>query len=393
MTKPAILGGDPAFPDRLALMRPQVPSPQELAPALEEIHTTGKISNFGPYALRLEEALAARLRVKHCLTLSNLSTGLMYMPRAAGLLEGEVIVPSFTFMATAHSMWLGGLSPVFADIDPDTLTLDPVSVEAAIGPHTVAVCAVHIYGTPCDIEGLQELCRRRGLVLLFDSAHGLGSTYKGRPLGGFGTAEGYSTSSTKIFSTLGEGGFLCTDDDGFAENVRLARNWGNGGDYDPQFASLGAKMPEIAAAAGLIEIQRLDGYLESRRKSAAILKERLGAVAGIRLPVIPEGCESGHKDFPVLVDPDSFGLDSFSLAEALDAEGIETRKYFHPCLHVSAAYRGRKESRRVPLEVSERAAEQVLCLPFFNFMAEDTLHRMCDAIQSVQSHARQIQES
>lgn len=341
------------------------------------------MSNFGPFSRQFEEILAARLKVKHCLALSNLSTGLMFMPGAAGLTEGEVIIPSFTFLATAHSMKLAGLTPVFADIDPETLTLDPQSVDAAVGPDTVAVCGVHVYGTPCDIEGLQEVCDRHGLVLFFDSAHGLGSFHQGRPLGGFGLAEGFSTSVTKPLTTLGEGGFLCTNDDDFAEHVRLARNWGHDGDYNSKFASIVSKMPEISAAAGLIELERLDGYIANRRAYAAQLIDLLGQIPGITFPKLRHGDESSWKDFSILVDQSIFGLSRNQLQNALAAEGVESRKYFAPCIHQTDAYKGAHGSTGVSLKNSEDAADRVLCLPLHNHMEDGVLNQLYKVVKCI----------
>jgi dTDP-4-amino-4,6-dideoxygalactose transaminase len=387
---PAILGGAPAFPGGLKLMRPYVPPLEEMQPFLSQIRETGVVSNFGPFARRFETALAERLQVRHCLTLANLSSGLMYMPVAARLEGGEVIMPSFTFMATAHSMKLGGLTPVFVDIDPETLTLDPRSVEAAITPRSVAVIGVHTYGTPCDINALEEICSRHRLTLFFDSAHGLGSSYAGKPLGGFGLAEGFSTSATKVLTTMGEGGFICTDDDQFADRVRMARNWGHNGDYNARFASIVSKMPEFAAAAGLLELARLDVYLQNRRTYVARLKELLVAVEGIRFPIVRAGDESGFKDLAILISSEQFGMDRDTLVTALTSEGIETRRYFHPVLHKMDAYMACDGSKRVPLPNTQKASREVICLPLHNEMDDSILVRLADAIARIKNNAHAI---
>ncbi len=387
---PAILGGDPVFQGGLKLMKPYVPSAEEIQPFLSQIRETGLVSNFGPYARRFEAALAERLQVRHCFTLANLSTGLMYMPVAAGLESGEVIMPSFTFMATAHSMKLGGLTPVFADIDPETLTLDPRSVEAAITARTVAVIGVHTYGTPCDIDALEAICKRHSLALFFDSAHGLGSSHAGKPLGGFGLAEGFSTSVTKVLTTMGEGGFICTDDDRFADRVRMARNWGHNGDYNARFASIVSKMPEFAAASGLLELERLDGYLQNRRTYVARLKELLVAVEGIRFPIVRAGDESGFKDLAILISSEQFGMDRDTLVTALTAEGIETRRYFHPALHEMDAYMAFDGSQRVPLPNTQKASLEVICLPLHNEMDDSLLVRLAEAISRIKNYGGTI---
>ncbi len=387
--RPAVLGQAPAFDDLLRLIRPPIPGAEALDPYLAEIRESGIVSNFGPLSRRFEEALAARLEVDHCLALSNLSTGLMYMPVAAGLEGGEVIMPSMTFAATAHSMLLGGLRPIFADIDEVTLTLDPQSVARAIGPGTVAVCGVHTYGTPCDVVGLENLCRGRGLKLFFDSAHGLGSKVKGVPVGRFGRAEGFSTSATKVITTLGEGGFITTNDAAFAERIRLARNWGHGGDYNPAFPSIVAKLPEIAAAAGLILLEDLDAWVAARQARVREASDLLAAVPGIRLPQVRPGDASGHKDFTIIVEADNFGLSRDQLASCLAAENIETRTYYAPPLHLMRPYR--KVERRVSLQVTERLVDQVVTLPLHNDMEPAVMARICEVIGDIQAHASQIE--
>ncbi|HAA93595.1 MAG TPA: DegT/DnrJ/EryC1/StrS family aminotransferase, partial [Rhodospirillaceae bacterium] len=364
------------------------PSAEELAPFLGEMEESGYLSNFGPIAERYEAELAKQLEVKHCLALSNLSTGLMYMPTAAGLDGGEVIIPSFTFPATAHSMQLGGLTPVFADIDPATLCIDPASVEAAITEHTVAVCGVHIYGTPCDIETLESICAKHRLALFFDSAHALGSHYKGKPVGCGGIAEGFSTSVTKIFTTLGEGGFLATDDDDFAENIRMARNWGHPGDYNARFASIVSKLPEISAAAGLLALPRLGEFVARRNELVHLAKSALSAIPGISFPILPEDCRSGFKDFAMIVNSAEFGLDRDGLANALKSENIETRPYYDPPVHTMDAYKGL--NHRVPLKVTEKVAKQVLCLPLYNQMHDDDMQLLCETIAAIHHHAPSI---
>ena len=388
MTTTAILGAAPAFPEGLPLMRPRVPELQELEPILTTMRESGYMSNFGPISKQFEAAIANRLEVRHCLALSNLSTGLMYMPQAAGIAGGEVIVPSFTFVATVHSMVLAGLTPVFADIDPHNYCLDPASVAAAIGPNTVAVCGVHIYGTPCDVDGLKALCDQRGLKLFFDSAHGLGSHYQGKPLGGFGDAEGFSTSVTKVFTTLGEGGFITTNDDNVAENIRRARNWGHPGDYNSTFPSIVSKLPEIAAGVGLLELDKLDAYVASRQALVAHAGKALNDIPGVSLPIIREGDDSGHKDFAIFIEPEAFGLTRDQVAECLNLEGIQSRAYYAPTSHQMAAYK--EIPIRVPLTVTERAAHQALCLPLFNDMSFDVMDRLCGIIGDIQTSAPKI---
>ena len=235
-------GSGPVFPAGLPLARPGVADPARVAADVEAILRSGVLTD-GPYVRRLEEETAAYLGVRHCIAVASCTTGLMLVLRASEL-SGDVIVPSFTFAATVHAVDWNGLRPSFADIDPGPLTLSPSSVEQAIGVHTSAILATHIYGTPCDVEGLREVAERNGLRLFFDAAHAFGSTHGGTKVGGFGDAEVFSFSPTKVV-VAAEGGLIATNDDLLAERCRIGRNYGNPGDYDCRVR--GSERPDVRA--------------------------------------------------------------------------------------------------------------------------------------------------
>ena len=372
-------------PLNLPLFRPTIPSFEDLRPFYERIADNGYQSNFGPISREFEDAVASLLEVDHVLALSNLSTGLMYMPRAAGLTEGEVICPSFSFLATAHSMILGGLQPVFADIDPETLTLCPDSVEAAITEDTVAVLGMHTYGNPCDVAALKAVCDKHGLVLFFDSAHGLGARVGGRRVGSFGLAEGFSTSVTKVFSTLGEGGFIATNDAGFAQNIRYMRNWGHLGDYNARMPSIVSKLPELSAGAGLLELQNLDDYSAKRQALVGCAKQMLEPLSGLRFPLVRSGNVCGYKDLTVIVGED-FPVTRDELSDFLAICGVQTRKYFAPAIHETDAYSHLE--LRVPLPNTIAASDSVISLPLFNQMTMQQMESVCGLISSIAANPR-----
>ncbi len=255
--------GTIAFPDGLPLARPRVADPARVAADVEAILRSGVLTN-GPYVRRFEEETSAYLGVRHCVAVSSCTAGLMLVLRAAGL-SGDVIVPSFTFAATAHAVQWNGLRPVFADVDPRTLTLAPASVERAVGMHTSAILATHIYGTPCDVEGLRAVARENGLRLFFDAAHAFGSEHGGTKVGGFGDAEVFSLSPTKVV-VAAEGGLIATNDDLLAERCRIGRDYGNPGDYDCAFVGLNARMSELHAATALASLSDLDERLAERNR-------------------------------------------------------------------------------------------------------------------------------
>ena len=377
--RPAIAGGHPAFPGGLPLARPRLASPNAVARHVESILAGGVLTN-GPFVRQLEDRAAAYLGVRHCVAVASCTQGLMLILRAAEL-TGEVVMPSFTFAASAHAVDWNGLEPVFTDIEPRSLTLDPKSVVRAIGLRTAAILATHVYGTPCDVEALTRIAREHGLRLFFDAAHAFGSSRRGRMIGGFGDAEVFSLSPTKPLIAA-EGGIIATDDDLLAERCRIGRDYGNPGDYDCRFVGLNARMSELHAATALVSFDDLEERLAARRSLAAAYHEAFAEISGITAPDVPGEDRSTYKDLAILVDPDLFGLSADDLADALSAEGIETRRYYQPPVHRMRAYEGRGR-RAGDLPVTAWAAEGALCLPLWEGMTEAQVKRVSDAVRRI----------
>ena len=298
-----------------------------MARDVEAIVRSGLLTN-GPFVRRLEVRAAAYLGVRHCVAVACCTAGLMLVLRVAEL-TGEVIVPSFTFAATAHAVDWNGLRPVFADVDPDTLTLAPASVERGIGLRTSAILATHVYGTPCDVEGLAALAEEHGLRLFFDAAHAFGSRHRGRMVGGFGDAEVFSLSPTKVL-VAAEGGIIATDDDLLAERCRIGRDYGNPGDYDCRFIGLNARMSELHAAVALASFEDLEERLRERTRLADAYRSALGSVPGVSFPIVPDGDRSTYKDLTVLIDPESFGGSSLGGRRGAQGRGDRLEALLRP---------------------------------------------------------------
>jgi len=311
---------------------------------------------------------------------SSCTAGLMLVLRASEL-SGDVVVPSFTFAATAHAVRWNGLRPVFADVDARTLTLSPAAVERAIGMHTSAILATHVYGTPCDVEGLHRVAARNGLRLLFDAAHAFGSTRRGIRVGGFGDAEVFSLSPTKVV-VAAEGGLIATNDDLLAERCRIGRDYGNPGDYDCRFVGLNARMSELHAATALASLEDLDERLDERRRLAAAYTSALANIPGIRIPEVHSGDLSTYKDFTILIDPDEFGVGAAAVAGLLREEGIETRRYYSPPVHEMVAYRTSADAVD-GLPVTRLAAQRALTLPLWVGMTDAQVTGVAEAIVRV----------
>ena len=375
--------GSPVFPQGLPLARPRVPDPEAVSNDIRSILESGVLTN-GPFVRRFEEQAAGYLGVRHCVATGSCTAGLMLLLRAADL-TGDVIVPSFTFAATAHAVVWNGLRPVFADIDPETLTLDPASVERSIGIHTAAILATHVYGTPCDVERLAAVAKAASIRLFFDAAHALGSRHFGTPVGGFGDAEVFSLSPTKVV-VAAEGGLIATDDDLLAERCRIGRDYGHPGDYDCRFIGLNGRMSELHAAVALASFEHLDRTIEARTDLAARYREALSGLPGISFPVVPEADVSTFKDFTVFVDEATFGKDADSLGKVLDASGIQTKRYYAPPVHRMTAYRGIGGSGQLP--ATDRASSRALTLPFWLGMTDEHLFGVAGAIEGAAAAPR-----
>lgn len=386
--KPAILGAKPAFDEMLAFVRPTLPPLEgELLEAFKETFETGMLTK-GRYLRAFEERTAEYLGVKHAVGVSSCTLGLLLTYQGLGL-KGEVIVPSFTFMATVHPLTYLQIKPVFADIDAETWNIDPDHVENLITDRTSAIVAVHNFGNPAAIDELEDLARRHNLRLIFDAAHGYGASYRGRPVGSFGDAEVFSSSPTKLLVTA-EGGIVATDNDKLAEHVRKGREYGNPGDYSSDFPGLNARMPEFNALMGIKSLEMLEGNAENRNRLVGAFREGLDELPGITLQKIHPEDRCSYKDFSITIEADAFGLTRDQVANALKAENIDTRHYHDPAVHTHKPYAGMEQA---DLPVTERVAGQSLSLPIWSHMTLDTVERICAAMVRLHAHADEVRKA
>ena len=384
MTLPAVLGGPPAFPDRLRFARPLTPPLDDIVERLRPSYESGLLTN-GPLLRELEQRLADRLDVAHVVGVASCTTGLMLTLQATGV-RAPVVLPSFTFSATAHAAAWNGLTPVFAECDPWTLQLDPVDAESRLAASGAGmIIATHVFGAPAPVQALTELANRRRVPLVFDAAHGLGTMYAGRPVGGFGVAEVFSMSPTKLV-IAGEGGVVATNDTALAESVRMGRDYGNRGDYNTAFPGLNARLSEFHAATALVSLDHLDDHVATRGSLAERYTKGLVDVAGIRMPTVAADDVANYKDFTVMFD-EAFGLDRDTVAIALEAEGIETRRYFWPPVHRHQAY---AHLPKTDLPVTDSVAGSVLSLPMFGDLQEDEVDRVVEALRLIHGNAEAI---
>jgi dTDP-4-amino-4,6-dideoxygalactose transaminase len=314
----------------------------------------------------------------------------MLVLKALGV-KGEVILPSFTFFATGHAVLWNGLEPVFGDCDQETWTIDPVDVEARITERTEAILAVHLYGNPARIDELQRIATRHGLKLIFDAAHAFGSSYRGSPVGGFGDAEVFSLSPTKLL-VAGEGGLVCTNDSTLARLMRAARNYGDAGSYDPELLGLSARMTEFNAAMALAGLSLVDYKVKRHNEIAKQYTDFLAGTPGIRFQQVEKDDCCAYKDFSVLVSQADFGMSRDAVGEALLNEGIPTKKYFYPPLHRQRLFRAIGAGSHVMLPNTERVSEDVLSLPIYESLPSEAVERTALAIRRLAGAHRERQE-
>jgi len=380
---PAILGARPTFDQIRNIVRPVLPALSTFEADFRAALTSGQVTNNSRFVVEFEQRLAAYLGVPHALAFCNGEAALTIMLNVDGL-EGEIIVPSYTFSGTVHAAIWNNLTPVFADIDRRTFTLDPASVEARIGPRTAAILAAPVYGNACDNDALQAIADRHRLPLYYDSASGFGCTYRGRRLGGFGRAEIFSFHATKTFATM-EGGALTTRDAAFAEKVRQLRSFGQAGLVDCATAGINGKMMEVAALVGMRSLDTFDEVIAHRGAIGAEYVKRLSAIPGVAVQHVPEGNLSTRLYMAMVIDREAFGLDADQLVEALRPENIVGRRFLDPPVHKMSYYRGRFGD--VSLPVTEAVASNAVALPLYSDMSMEEVTGIADAVQRLQAEA------
>lgn len=374
----AVLGGAPAFAEPLHVGRPNVGDRAAFAARLDEMFDRHWLTNDGVCVRELESRIANFLGVRHCMLVCNGTVALQVMAAACGM-TGEVIMPSFTFIATAHALAWQGVKPVFCDVDPATHNIDPAKVESLITDATTGILGVHVWGRACDVDALDAIARRRGLVLAFDAAHAFACSHQGRMIGGFGSAETFSFHATKFFNSF-EGGAITTNDDAVAERCRLMRNFGFSGLDHVVSLGLNGKMSEASAAMGLTNLDSLSSFIEVNARNYAWYREGLGDIPGLQLADYRAGERSNFQYVVVEVDPVVAGLTRDDLSEVLHAENVLARRYFYPGCHCMAPYEAEYCGRGL-LPATEQLTKRTLSLPTGTSVDEDDIRTVSALIR------------
>ncbi|MDQ3803237.1 MAG: aminotransferase class I/II-fold pyridoxal phosphate-dependent enzyme [Acidobacteriota bacterium] len=386
----AVFGGSPAFTEALHVGRPNIGDRKKFEARVGDILDRRWLTNGGRYVQEFEQRIADLAGVEHCVAMCNATVALEIATRALGM-RGEVIVPSFTFIATAHALQWQEITPVFCDVDPRTHTLDPGRVERMITPRTTGIIGVHLWGHTCDVDALSEIAARRGLRLLFDSAHAFGCSYRGRMIGGFGDAEVFSFHATKFINSL-EGGAVVTNDAELARKMRLMKNFGFTYYDHVEYIGTNGKMNEMSAAMGLTNMESMDDFIAVNRRNYEQYRRELEGLPGIRCLAYDEAERCNYQYVILEVDEAGAGLSRDELQQVLWAENVLARRYFYPGCHRVEPYRSYFPHAGLLLPETEKLTRRVLALPTGTAVGPAEVGAVCRIITFALAHGGRVRE-
>lgn len=358
---------------------PFLPPLEEFLPLLEQIWESKRLTNNGPFHQQLEERLCEHLGVDHIALFANGTLALVTALQALRI-AGEVITTPYSFVATSHSLLWNGITPVFVDIDPDTLNLDPTKIEAAITPQTTAILPVHCYGNPCDVDAIQEIADNYNLKVIYDAAHAFGVQCHCGSVLKHGDLSVLSFHATKVFNTF-EGGAIICPDAKTKQHIDHLKNFGFVGETTVVASGINGKMHEFSAALGLLQLEHVEAALRRRQEIDTIYRKQLADIPGITCPRRAGQQVDNFAYFPILVHPE-YPLDRDALYAKLKEHGIHGRRYFYPLISQFPMYRGLPSARSDNLPVATEIAGRVICLPIFPNLCEADIDRICGILRS-----------
>jgi dTDP-4-amino-4,6-dideoxygalactose transaminase len=386
----AIFGASSLFSENLHVGRPNIGNREGLLTRINDMLDRRWLTNNGPFVVELEQKLAAFLNVRHCIAMCNATVALEITARALGL-RGEVIVPSFTFVATAHALQWQEITPVFCDVDPLTHNIDPSKIENLITPRTTGILGVHVWGRVCDVKALQDIANKHNLQLMFDAAHAFACAHAGKMIGGFGNAEVFSFHATKFFNSF-EGGAVTTNDDALAKKIRDMRNFGFAGVDNVIDVGTNGKMSEVCAAMGLTSLESLNEFIEINRRNYNTYLHALKDLPGLRMVEYDPQEKNNYQYIVIEVDEHISGISRDLLVKILHAENILARRYFYPGVHQMEPYHSYFPNAGLLLTETEILTQKVLQLPTGTAVKENDVHAICQLIRFSIENARLITE-
>ncbi|MCG6135002.1 MAG: aminotransferase class I/II-fold pyridoxal phosphate-dependent enzyme [Nostoc sp. LLA-1] len=386
----AIFNGTPAFNEKLHVGRPNIGNRDRLFERINDLLDRRWLTNNGPYVQELEQRMADMLGVKHCIPMCNGTVALEIAIRAAGL-TGEVILPSFTFIATAHALQWQEITPVFCDIEPHTCTINPWRVEAMITPRTTGIIGVHLWGQTCNVEALTEIAQKHNLKLMFDAAHAFGCSHQGEMIGNFGDAEVFSFHGTKFFNTF-EGGSVATNNDELAAKIRLMKNFGFAGFENVNYIGTNGKMSEVSAAMGLTGLESLDEFVAVNYRNHKQYQRELRDIPGVKLLTYNEAEKCNYQYIVLEIDQEITEFSRDQLVKILWAENILARRYFYPGCHRMEPYRSYFPHAGLLLPETERLGKRVLVLPTGTAVGIEEISQICQIIRFLVQHSHEVKQ-
>lgn len=353
----------------ITVTSPLLPDLKEFEKSLEDIWNRKWLTNNGEYHKQLEKELAEYLGVEYLSLFTNGTLPLITALQALNLRQGEVITTPYSFVATTHSIWWNGLTPVFVDVDPVTGNINPDKIEEAITEKTVAIMPVHVYGNPCDVDKIQKIAEKHNLKVVYDAAHAFGVKINGKSILEYGDISTLSFHATKVFNTVEGGALICRSAE-MKKKIDQLKNFGFTGEITVEAPGINSKMDEIRSAFGLLNLRQVDAAIESRRQTSEKYKNVLKDVKGIRFFDDMEGIRHNYSYFPIFIDEAVYGMSRDELYQKLKDNNILGRRYFYPLITDFDPYREYPSAKNENLPVARKMADSVICLPMYAFMED-----------------------
>mgnify|MGYP002623707327 CR=1 FL=1 len=369
------------FSEKIYVTRPVLPKIEEVTEKLQEIWSEKWLTNNGSQHKLLEKELTQFLKVPY-LSLFNNGTIALIVACQSLRLQGEVITTPFTFAATPHVLSWNNIAPIFCDIDAETMNIDAEKIESMITPHTTAILAVHVFGTPCNVEKIQEVADRYGLKVIYDAAHAFGVEIDGKGIGNFGDISMFSFHATKLYHTV-EGGALVHNDKNLKQRIDLLKNFGIKNEEEVVMPGINGKLDEIRAAIGRIMLSYVADENARRINLHKIYNEELANVEGVKLmPAIAENVRRNYQYYVIRIDEKIFGRSRDEVYDEFKNFNVYTRKYFHPLCSDYTCYRQLNSARAENLPVANIVGKQVLSMPMYGELSEDDVRKICAILKS-----------
>jgi len=365
--------------NKIFVTRPYLPPLEEFQSYLKKIWDSKWLTNNGPFHQELEQKLCEYLGVKYISLFSNGTLALITALQALRI-TGEVITTPFSFVATTHALWWNGIKPVFVDIDPHSFNLEPGKIEAAITPHTTAILPVHVYGNPCSVNHIKEIADTYGLKVIYDACHTFGVTIDDIPILNFGDLSVMSFHATKVYTTF-EGGAIICHDEATKNRIEHLKNFGFVNETTVVTPGINAKMNEVQAAMGLLQLKYVGQAIAKRKRIAEQYREKMKNINGLTYLDDFPGVRQCYPYFPILIDKDKFGKTRDGIYEELKKHNIYCRRYFYPLISQFPTYKGLESAQPGKMPVAEKVTEEVICLPIYPDLSAEEVNMIVKVLQ------------